>query len=269
MSTKQFWLEFRAHRNLVSGPWCQRNHGSRIFQRKPAWLAATTALSAPWRAAGVRKYRLEAIGSDHYQGISKGQTPLKISKSPSFPVSHSPGDWPLLSKAGIWGNRWQRRNKYLCLSSPQLTNAEEQTRVEDGTEDRGGVGLKVCPSTLRQTGFCFLFFLRPVEAIAWALAEVTVDVRSNETDRLSWVVHWFSIKLQKKKQNKLPRFCLPIYWFLYVQTWKESQIKEGLCPTLNLPWIKIRVCLRSSTNLSFILLLLNGERQSPRHILIR
>lgn len=99
----------------------------------------------------------------------------------------------------------------------------------------------------------FFVFLRPVEAIAWALAKVTVDVRSNETDRLSWVVHWFSIKLQKKKQNKLPRFCLPIYWFLYVQTWKESQIKEGLCPTLSLPWIKIRVCLRSSTNLSFIL----------------
>lgn len=139
MSTKQFWKEFRAHRKLVSGPWCQRNHGNRTFQRKPpSWLATSTALSAPWRAAGVRQCRLEAIGSDHYPVISKGQSPLKISKSPSFPISHSPGNW--LNSFKDWDLRESvvEKEGVPLLSSLQPTNSEEQMRVE---ADTGTLGL--------------------------------------------------------------------------------------------------------------------------------
>lgn len=64
-----------------------------------------------------------------------------------------------------------------------------------------------------QTGFCF--FLCPVEAIACTLAEVTVAVRNNETNKLSWVVHWFSIKLRKSKINYQGFVCPSIGICMY------------------------------------------------------
>lgn len=112
-------------------------------------LQPATVLSAPWKAAYLKEYRLEAIGSDHYHSISTGQTPPKDIQI-AF-VSHLPFTRELvtvLSKTGLCGMRGGKEgtNTSVC-AHPQPENSEwaRGRRLAQGQADSDWVSLWSLP----------------------------------------------------------------------------------------------------------------------------